>query len=796
MQLCSECKKNIAVLYISANIDGQPKMRGLCLSCAKKLAVPGIDQLLKTSGINEDELDDVTEKMNSSMANFGESLKNLTESEEFPEELMNSMKDMYYSAREFYGQPKKEEKKDDKAADKKDNSSELFDDYNYSNGEEEEFFSGMNRIFGIGGNNAKPNQKKESKTKTIDKYGTNLTNLAKEGKLDPVIGRKEEIKRVIQILNRRTKNNPVLLGQPGVGKTAIAEGLATLIAEKKVPLKLQDYQIVQLEMGTLVAGTQFRGQFEGRMNSIVEEAKAHGKIILVIDELHSIMGAGEVQGGSLDAANILKPALSKGHVQIIGATTTDEYRRFIEKDKALERRFQPVPVDEPNEKDSVEIIKGLKKAYEDYHDIKLTDEVIEHAVKISKRYITDRFLPDKAIDLIDEAGSKANLENHSLDEIKKMEAQISAIKKLELKASEEADYEKAASYKQQELKLQEDLKELENNKYTVLTKDDIASVVEQWTKIPAKTITTGEGEKLMSLEKNLQEKIIGQDDAISAVSRAIRRNRSGVSSIKKPATFLFVGPTGVGKTQLVKDLAKEMFGSSDMMIRLDMSEYMEKHSVSKMVGSPPGYVGYDDGGQLTDKIKRKPYSIVLLDEIEKAHPDVFNMLLQIMEDGHLTDAQGQKVSFENSIIIMTSNVGTSFTGKTVGFGNSSDDIREEQRVQDSLKDSFKPEFLNRIDEIVVFKSLDKDSLMKIVDIMLEDLNQNLISKGIHLIVTDEVKDFLIEKGYSEQYGARPLRRVIQKYIEDEVATIIIERPSASKNLTTKLMDSSVSIEMV
>lgn len=798
MQLCSECKKNAAVLYISAAIDGKPKMRGLCLKCAKKLGVPGIDRMLKSQGVTDENIDAITDKINQSMQSFENGIAGLNSSlntPEFQTSFIDAMKNLFENSKNIPvndENPDEEDKSRPESYDEEDES----EDYEEYEDDDSGFYQNIDRIFGQDDSSYKDpyeREYKKAKMKTINKYGTSLTGLAREGRLDPVIGREKEISRLTQILNRRSKNNPVLLGEPGVGKTAIAEGLAQKIVSGEISSKLKDYEVIQLEMGSLVAGTQFRGQFESRINNIIEEASANGRVILVIDELHSIMGAGEVHGGSLDAANILKPALAKGKIQIIGSTTMDEYRKFIEKDKALERRFQPIKVEEPNVDDSIEILKGLRSRYEEYHKVRYSDEVIKSAVMLSKKYINDRFLPDKAIDIIDEAGSKANLENTALARIKEIKDKLVDLKADELKYSQDADYEKAADCKQQEIKLDDELKLLGNDIYKIITNDDVARVVEQWTKIPASSISEGESQKLMKLESTLKKRIIGQDKAVDAVSKAIRRNRAGISTVKRPASFLFIGPTGVGKTQLVKELAAEMFGTADSIIKLDMSEYMEKHSVSKLIGSPPGYVGYDDAGQLTDRVRRRPYSIVLFDEIEKAHPDVFNMLLQIMEDGVLTDSQGQTVHFENCLIIMTGNIGTTFKNKTLGFAASEQDM-EETRIKDALKDSFKPEFLNRLDEIVIFNKLGKEELIKIIDIMIGNLQEVLVKKGIHLIVTPEVKEFLIENATNETYGARPLRRAIQKYIEDEIADMIITKQDSLSELFAKVNGKKVAIE--
>jgi len=890
---CSECKENAAVLFIQ-DLNDRTKLRGLCLSCAKKLNIPGIDNILNNAGIDIDNVDDITEQMNeisqTMEEQFGdmdslkvnEILGKISSSNEF-KSMMKKMGDIIMNQNNNYPQDKEENKDNDKdtqpkseeitdaeidfsdnlfdnkfnkseestakdgnTQDNKDNQIEsenkdadvtvikdddaqvvkdndddgLIDIASFENelkkmfGGKNGFFeinvSSMPNMFGEGDdvfsnnsfqedtaerkNSEKSNSKKKN-LKNIEKFSINLTQRARDNQIDPVIGRQKEIDRVIQILNRRTKNNPVLIGEPGVGKTAIAEGLAYKIVKAEVPQKLLDYEIMQLDMSSIVAGTQFRGQFETRMKNIIEEARKAGNVILVIDEIHSIMGAGDSQG-TMDAANILKPALAKGDIQIIGATTINEYKKHIEKDKALERRLQSVLVEEPTIQESIDIVKGLKDYYENYHKILLSDEVIEAAVKLSSRYITDRYLPDKAIDIIDEVGSKANLSNKAIYEIQSIKDSIETLKKNQETATENNDYEKAAMYKTKELNLEEELKNLQENEYLKVTVQDVADVIEQWTKIPVKEISVEETQKLMDLEKRLKETVVGQDRAIEVIAKAIRRNRAGISAVKKPSSFIFVGPTGVGKTQLVKSLAKDMFGSEDMIIRVDMSEYMEKHSVSKLVGAPPGYVGFDEGGQLTDRVKRKPYSIILFDEIEKAHPDVFNMLLQILDEGRLTDSQGGVVHFENTVIVMTSNIGTTFKNQSLGFGAQEEEYqREEQRVHDAMKENFKPEFLNRIDEIVVFNRLSKDNLRKIVDIMISQLQDVVKDKGISIKITDEVKDFIVEKGYDEKYGARPLRRVIQKYIEDEISDIFIMNDLNKFNvLTLQLLNKKIMVE--
>ncbi len=622
-------------------------------------------------------------------------------------------------------------------------------------------------------NDKKKDAKTNKKKKYLDTYGTNLTNKAKNNQLDIVIGRDKEIQRVIQILNRRSKNNPCLIGEPGVGKTAIAQGLAIKIANQNVPAKLLNKEVYLLDMTAVIAGTQFRGQFESRMKGIIDECKEYGNIILVIDEIHNIIGAGDGEH-SMNAANILKPSLSNGEIQLIGTTTLKEYRKYIEKDSALERRFQQVLVEEPNVDDSIKILEGIKKYYEEYHKVKISTDVIRQTVEMSEKYIHDRFLPDKAIDILDEACSRINLENKDLFKLEVLSKELEKVQaeKAELDQAEtEEDFQKAADLKTQECKLIEDIDKLKKKmKPRNLTVQDIATVIENWTKIPVKKITEAETQKLLNLETNLHKRIIGQEEAVSAVSRAIRRNRAGLQNEKRPPSFIFVGPTGVGKTELAKSLAYEMFGSEDSIIRVDMSEYMESHSTAKLIGAPPGYVGYDEAGQLTEKVKRKPYSIILLDEIEKAHPDVFNILLQVLDDGKLTDSQGNTVSFANTIIIMTSNAGSNLNNNSIGFGKQTVD---KSKIEDSLKETFRPEFLNRVDEIIVFDSLNKEELLQIVDLMLADTVKALKHKDISFEISGSAKQFILDKGTNIKFGARPLRRAIQRYVEDEISDMIL-----------------------
>ncbi len=748
---CSICNKNIAVVFVTKIIDGKQIQEGLCVSCAKKQNLQPIDQLLSQTGMTEYELDNISKQVGDMLEEMDGS--EIMEAMQVDPENINQANPFFSILNKAFPKPDDIEVNNpkslqpigqDKEGDDKDKNS----------------------------TKTKAQDKKTvKKKKYLEMYGTNLIDKAKEGSIDKIIGRAREIERVIQILNRRTKNNPVLIGEPGVGKTAIAEGLALRIAEKTVPVKIQNSEVYLLDMTSVVAGTQFRGQFESRMKGIIEEAKAFGNIILVIDELHNIMGAGEAEG-AMNAANILKPALSRGEIQVIGATTLNEYRKHIEKDTALERRFQPIIVDEPSIEESIEILTGIKHYYEQYHRVKISDEIVKAAVNYSERYITDRLLPDKAIDVIDEAGSRANLRNTKLAELESYKEELKKVqeeKEFAVSADSIEDYQKAADLKVYECKLNELIKDIEDTSKDVeLTMEDIAAVIEAWTKIPIQRLTEGEAEKLMSLETRIHKRVIGQEKAVEGVARAIRRSRSGFKKKKKPSSFIFVGPTGVGKTELVRALSTELFGSEEALIRLDMSEYMEKHTVSKLIGSPPGYVGYDDAGQLTEKVRRRPYSVILLDEIEKAHPDVFNMLLQILEDGRLTDSHGKTVNFENTIIIMTSNAGTNLKSGGIGFSNNTYTALE-SRVRDVIKETFRPEFLNRIDEIIVFTELGKEELKKIIDLMLEEVYHEAREKDIRVNVSDKVKEFILEKGYDPKFGARPLRRTVQSYIEDRLS---------------------------
>ena len=635
---------------------------------------------------------------------------------------------------------------------------------------------------------------RKSKRKFLDNYCISLTDRARAGKLDRMIGRGEELERVIQILNRRQKNNPCLIGEPGVGKTAIAEGLAQRIASGDVPAKLRDKQVFLLDLTSLVAGTQFRGQFESRMKGLIEEIRREGNIILVIDEVHNLVGAGDAEG-SMNAANILKPALSRGEIQVIGATTFTEYRKHIEKDAALERRFQPVTVAEPSLDDSVEILKGIRKYYEDFHGVKITDEMCRMAVTLSERYITDRFLPDKAIDLIDEACSDVNLHNRDIEriaEIKKECADLDKERELLLSGTAgDGDFEKLAELRSRDLQLKDELSRIEAKGMPELTADNLAHIIELWTKIPASNIRADEFERLSGLAGRLKAHIVGQDEAVNAVCAAIKRSRAGLQSKRKPVSFIFVGSTGVGKTELVKRLAADLFNSPESLIRLDMSEFMEKFSVSRIIGSPPGYVGYDEAGQLTEKIRRKPYSVVLFDEIEKAHPDVMNILLQILDDGRITDAQGRTVNFENTVIVMTTNAGSDKRTGSVGFNMSADEQGKEKAVKD-LNDFLRPEFINRVDEIIYFHRLTEENIRAIASLMLEDLRTAMAERGTALTWDESVIAYLAEKGYSAVYGARNLQRLIQKDIEDAIATEIIDHlKGAAKTVGLTVQDGKI-----
>ena len=748
--LCSICHKNTAVIFINKQMpDNSISTEGLCYDCAKKKGINPMDALSQGVNLSEEDIQDMTNQLENI-------LNDMTENMDMNAMLVNDIH----------------------------NTEE--DDEENSNTGAIPLGSIFANIFGksdassSSGSGEKKKVKvdkkpKEKRKKALDTYGTNLTQKAKTNQLDAVIGRDKEIQRVIQILNRRSKNNPCLIGEPGVGKTAIAQGLAIKIAQGRVPAKLLNKEVYLLDMTSVIAGTQFRGQFEARMKAIMDECKSYGNIILVIDEIHNIIGAGDAEH-SMNAANILKPSLSNGDIQLIGTTTLKEYRKYIEKDSALERRFQPVLVEEPTITDSIEILTGIKKYYEDYHKVSISNDVIRGTVIMSEKYIHDRFLPDKAIDILDEACSRINLNNKELYQLEILKNELKKVQEQKEEAAQadsEEDYQKAAELKAKECSLTEQIEKISSKlKPQGLTMQDVAEVIENWTKIPVKKITEEETQKLLNLEANLHKRIIGQEEAVASVARAIRRNRAGLKSTKRPPSFIFVGPTGIGKTELAKSLAYEMFGDENSIIRMDMSEYMESHSTSKLIGSPPGYVGYDDAGQLTEKVKRHPYSIVLLDEIEKAHPDVFNILLQVLDDGRLTDSQGNTVSFENTIIIMTSNAGSNLNTNSIGFTGTSTTSRN--KILDALKETFRPEFLNRVDEIVVFDPLNKTQLLQIVDLMLEDTKKALADKHILLVVEENAKEELLQRGTDIKYGARPLRRAIQRYIEDELSDKILK----------------------
>ena len=738
-KMCTKCKKNIAVVFITKMENGVTLNEGYCLRCARSLGIPQIDQAVKQMGISEEDLDLLTDEMSN-----------------------------------MFGQ--------------RDSSGDADDDEIDS---QTATFPLLNQLFG-GSNDNLPAQpprppkqeepkeegkgtKKSKKHKFLDSYCMDLTGRAREGKLDKVIGRDVETERVIQILNRRQKNNPCLIGEPDVGKTAIAEGLAQRIAAGEVPYKLRDKEVFLLDLTALVAGTQFRGQFESRMKSLIGEIKECGNIILVIDEVHNLVGAGDAEG-SMNAANILKPALSRGEIQVIGATTFAEYRKYIEKDAALERRFQPVSVAEPTIAEASQIMQGIAKAYAEFHGVEISPEIAHQCVVLSERYITDRFLPDKAIDLLDEACSDVNLqckEISQLAELKKERDDYELELRMLNEDTENTNYERLALIRSKLMQLAMKIEDLEALPKPAVTMENLARIIELWTKIPASKIKAQEYQQIKGLSDRLKEHIVGQDEAVDAVSKAIRRNRVGISPKKRPVSFIFVGPTGVGKTELVKQLANDMFDSVDALIRLDMSEYMEKHTVSKLIGSPPGYVGYDEAGQLTEKIRRKPYSVVLFDEIEKAHPDVLNVLLQVLDDGRITDAQGRVVNFENTIIVMTSNAGSEGGVAGMGFGRTAGDQVKEKTMK-ALQSFLRPEFLNRVDEIITFNHLTEENFLGIADIMLKELKDSLTARGLELTWEDSLRQMLVKKAYSVTYGARNLRRTIQRELEDPISEAIID----------------------
>ena len=737
-KLCTKCKKNIAVVFITKVENGVSMNEGYCLKCARSLGIPQIDQAVKQMGFSDEDLDSLTDEMSSM---FGQ-----MDSGDHDEDDMDSQTATFPLLNQLFGSagpqsnlPAQRKEKDPE--EKKD---------------------------------GEKTKKKGKKHKFLDSYCMNLTGRAREGKLDKVIGRDVETERVIQILNRRQKNNPCLIGEPGVGKTAIAEGLAQRIAAGDVPYKLRDKEVFLLDLTALVAGTQFRGQFESRMKSLIGEVKECGNIILVIDEVHNLVGAGDAEG-SMNAANILKPALSRGEIQVIGATTFAEYRKYIEKDAALERRFQPVNVAEPTIEEAAQIMQGIAKAYSDFHGVQISPEIARQCVILSERYITDRFLPDKAIDLLDEACSDVNLrckEISLLAELRKERDDYELELRMLNEDTENQDFERLAHIRSKLLRIAAEIEELEKIPAPAVTMENLARIIELWTKIPASKIKAQEYQQISGLKDRLKQHIVGQDEAVDAVARAIRRHRVGISPKKRPVSFIFVGPTGVGKTELVKQLADDLFDSVDSLIRLDMSEYMEKHTVSKLIGSPPGYVGYDEAGQLTEKIRRRPYSVVLFDEIEKAHPDVLNVLLQVLDDGRITDAQGRTVNFENTVIVMTSNAGSEGRVGGMGFGRTENDMVKEKTMK-ALREFLRPEFINRVDEIITFNHLTEENFLGIADIMLSELKDSLLSRGLTVSWDDELRQLLVKKAYSVTYGARNLRRTIQKELEDPLSEAII-----------------------
>ncbi len=743
--LCSRCKKNVAVVFITKIENGQTVNEGLCLKCAKELGIKPINDMMSNMGVSDEELENLSKEM---MAAFGGS-EDIPDAEDGDDE--NGKTATFPFLNKLFGG----------AMNGGNNGGESNNRPGREGGERDK-----NAAAGRG-----------NKRKFLDNYCISLTQKAQDGKLDNIVGREEEMERVIQILNRRQKNNPCLIGEPGVGKTAIAEGLAQKIVNGEVPYKLRDKEVWMLDLTALVAGTQFRGQFESRMKGLIEEIKKQGNIILVIDEVHSIVGAGDAEG-SMNAANILKPALSRGEIQVIGATTFNEYRKHIEKDSALERRFQPVTVNEPSIEETIEIIKGIANYYESFHMVRIPEQMARQAVILSERYITDRFLPDKAIDLIDEACSDINLKNKSLARIADLRKEKDDLDKeremlLAAHSENESDFARLAEIRSSQLKLEQELTELNSVGYPELTLESLARVIELWTKIPASSIREDEFERLAKLDERLKAHIVGQDEAIKSVCSAIKRNRVGIAAKRKPVSFIFVGSTGVGKTELVKRLAADMFSSPESLIRLDMSEFMEKHAVSRIIGSPPGYVGYDEAGQLTEKIRRKPYSVILFDEIEKAHPDVLNILLQILDDGHITDAHGRVVNFENTVIVMTTNAGSNNKGSaSVGFNQTVAEQGREKAMK-ALNDFLRPEFINRIDEIVYFNQLSEEDFKGIADIMMRELHDSMAEKGYSLGYDDSLLAYLVKASYSATYGARNLRRTIQKEVEDAITELII-----------------------
>lgn len=749
MMLCSKCNKRPAVVFVSSSADAS-NTTGYCLACAKELGVKPVTDIMEKMGISEEDIDSIQEQMDDladsgfmSGDNIFEGIEENEDDEDFSRGGAPAFPPFF---KNLFGSKNPSDKLSDK-----------------EKTEEKQ--------------NKKETQKKRKGRKHIDAYCTNLTQRAADGELDRIIGRDKEIDRVVQILSRRTKNNPCLIGEPGVGKTAIAEGLALKIADGDVPHRLKDKEIQLLDLTSLVAGTQFRGQFESRIKGLITEVREAGNIILFIDEVHSLVGTGESEG-SMNAANIMKPALSRGEIQVIGATTFNEYRKFIEKDAALERRFQPVTVVEPSIRETVEMLMGVKKYYEDYHRVRMSDEIVRKTVSISERYITDRFLPDKAIDLLDESCTCASLRNKNLEKYDRSKDKMKELNECreELESEENINYEKLAEVKTDIAKLEKEIEDM--NEYSIfadVTEDDIAHVIELWTGIPASKVRENELKKLADLENVLKAKVIGQDEAVEALAAAVKRSRVQISPRRRPASFIFVGPTGVGKTELVKVLAAELFNTPETLIRLDMSEFMEKHSVSKIIGSPPGYVGYDEAGQVTEKIRRRPYSVLLFDEIEKAHPDVLNILLQILDEGTLTDAQGRKVNFSNTVIVMTSNAGSDKRENALGFAKTQDEAAKE-KVMKALSEFLRPEFLSRLDEIIVFRNLNVDDFVNISKLMLNEYIASLNEKGTAFSYDDNLCRYLAKKAYGGQSGARDLRNLIRKEVEDKIASAIVDSP--------------------